>query len=123
MAGPRAERSLVAAAALAVAATVGGACVDADVVSIDSGKALPTSSTVVEDEDVLAIGSSIETARGNTVGVLDAAASESGVHTLIEACAARGSTEHVGVSLSFFTVQLQDGRTVAPIDPRDAREP
>jgi hypothetical protein len=110
---------------LGLVATVGSACVDAEVIDVGAGERPPmaTTSTIAEAGGTLELGVSAETPRGNTVALVEAAASDAGVHGLVEACAGPAAAEDVGVSLSFFALQLRDGTAVAPIEPSEAREP
>ena len=109
----------------ALAALLGGGCVDpdVDVLATSADEPLATSSTVVEQADTLPIGAATVTPRGNTVAVLDAETSEAGNHALVEACAGSAAAEDVGVSLEFFVLQRRDGSAARPVDPADAREP
>jgi hypothetical protein len=111
---------------VALAALLVGACVDADVHAVDASASerVATSTTVVDEVDgPLRIGTAAATPRGNTIAVLDAETDSDDVHVLVEACAAPKAAADVGVSLSFFAMQLDDGSTVTPIEPADAREP
>ena len=118
---PRRWRAVAILALLAVPAV---GCVDAEIdVGAGAFPPLPTSSTLVEAEQTLPIGAAGRTPRGNTVAVLDALTKAARVDTLVEACAGASATEEVGVSLSFFALQLSDGSTERPIEPSDAREP
>jgi hypothetical protein len=110
---------------LGLAAALASACVDAEVIEVGAGASQPlaTTSTIVEADGTLDIGVATATPRGNTVALVDAAATEAGVHGLVEACAGSEAGEDVGVSLSFFALQLHDGTVVAPIEPQEAREP
>ena len=113
-----------AVAILALLAAPAGGCVDADTeVGAGAFPPLPTSSTVVEGDDTLTVGAASRTSRGNTVAVVDARTERARVDTLVEACAAADATADVGVSLSFFALQLSDGSTARPIKPGEAREP
>lgn len=110
---------------LGVVAAVGSACVDAEVIEVGVGahQPLATTSTIVEADGTLELGVATATPRGNTVALVDAAATDAGVHGLVEACAGSAAADDVGVSLSFFALQLGDGTVVAPIEPQEAREP
>ena len=111
---------------LALGAVLVGGCVDADVHTVDANASerVASSTTVVEEVDgPLRIGVAAATPRGNTIAVLDAETDADDVHVLVEACAALEAAEDVGVSLSFFALQLEEGSTVTPTEPADAEEP
>ena len=110
---------------LGLVAAVGSACVHSEVVEVGAGASQPlaTTSTIVDAGGTLEVGTATATPRGNTVALVDAAASGAGVHGLVEACAGSAAAEDVGVSLSFFALQLRDGTLVTPTEPQEAREP
>ena len=116
----------ISAIGLALGAVLLGGCIDDDLHAIEAGTVddLATTSTIIDDPDgPLPIGAAAAKARGNTVAVLEVETDPDDAHALVEACAAPDAAEDVGVSLSFFALRLDDGSTVTPIEPRDAREP
>jgi len=110
---------------LALLVAAGTACVDSKVIEVAGEDSEPTAttSTIVEDGGTLELGAAAATPRGNTVAVVEAERSPSGLHGLVEACAGSEAAADVGVSLSFFALQLSDGTIIGPMEPAEAREP